>query len=69
MEETNKKLSKYELELMWFGVGVTLAVMMPYSLEYCIDELIRRKSGYCQLNGRSTMSNDETSDYKRSKES
>ena len=32
----------------WFGIGVILAVKMVQSLEYCIDEIIRRKSGYCQ---------------------
>ena len=26
----------------WFGIGVVLAVKMSESLEYCIEELIRR---------------------------
>ena len=47
--KTNEKPSKYEglaAELMigfWFGNGVVLAVKMVQSLEYCIEELIRRK--------------------------
>ena len=32
----------------WFGVGVVLAVKMMNSLDYCIEELISRKQGYCQ---------------------
>ena len=32
----------------WFGIGAVLAVKMSESLEYCIDEIIRRKSCYCQ---------------------
>ena len=32
----------------WFGIGVILAVKMVHSLEYCIEELISRKRGYCQ---------------------
>ena len=28
----------------WIGIGVTLAVKTVNNLEYCIDELIRRKS-------------------------
>ena len=58
MNPKNKKLSKYAgletamaAELMidfWFGIRVVLAVKMLESPEYCIDEIIRRKSGYCQ---------------------
>ena len=58
MNPKNKKPSKYTglgtamaAELMigfWFGIGVVLAVKTLESLEYCIDEIIRRKSGYCQ---------------------
>ena len=31
-----------------FGFGLILAVKTVINLEYCIDEIIRRKSGYCQ---------------------
>ena len=31
-----------------FGIGLFLAVKTVINLEYCIDEIIRRKSGYCQ---------------------
>ena len=55
MEETTEKPSKYEdlgaAELMivfWFGIGVIIAATMAYSLEYCIEEPISKKSGYCQ---------------------
>ena len=58
MNPKNKKLSKYAglgtamaAELMigfWFGIEVVLAVKTLESLEYCIDEIIRRKSGDCQ---------------------
>ena len=58
MNQKNEKPNKYAglgtamaAELMigfWFGIGVVLAVKMLESLEYCIDEIIKRKSGYCQ---------------------
>ena len=32
----------------WFGIGAILAFKTVSNLEYFIDELIRRKSGYCQ---------------------
>ena len=31
-----------------FRIGLILAVKTVINLEYCIDEIIRRKSGYCQ---------------------
>ena len=31
-----------------FGIGFILAVKTVSNLEYCNDEIIRRKSGYCQ---------------------
>ena len=31
-----------------FGIGLILAVKTVSNMEYCIDEIIRRKSGYCQ---------------------
>ena len=31
-----------------FGIGLILAVKTVSNLEYCIDKIIRRKSGYCQ---------------------
>ena len=31
-----------------FGIGLILAVKTVSNLEYCIDEIIIRKSGYCQ---------------------
>ena len=53
IEQTNKKPSKYKglgaamaAELMigfWFGIGAILAVKMVNSLEYCSEELIKRK--------------------------
>ena len=53
VETTNKKPSKYEglgaamaAEVMvgfWFGIGAILAVKMMNSLDYCIEELIKRK--------------------------
>ena len=52
MNPINEKLSKYAglgaamaAKLMigfWFGIGVVLAVKTLESLEYCIEELIRR---------------------------
>ena len=58
MNPKNKQPSKYPglgtaiaAELMigfWFGIGVLQAVKTLESLKYCIDEIIRRKSGYCQ---------------------
>ena len=31
-----------------FGIGLMLAVKTVSNLEYCIDEIIIRNSGYCQ---------------------
>ena len=31
-----------------FGIGLILAVKTVSNLEYCIDEIIGRKSGHCQ---------------------
>ena len=31
-----------------FGIGLILAVKTVNNMEYCIDEIIIRKSGYCQ---------------------
>ena len=31
-----------------FGIGLILAVKTVNNLDYCIDEIIRRKSGYYQ---------------------
>ena len=48
---TKVKTTTEKPELMvgfWFVIGVILAVKMVHSLEYCIDELISTKSGYCQ---------------------
>ena len=48
---TKVKTTTEKPELMvgfWFVIGVILAVKMVNSLEYCIDELISKKSGYCQ---------------------
>ena len=53
VETTNEKPSKYKdlgaamaAELMigfWFGITAILAVKMMNSLDYCIEELIKRK--------------------------
>ena len=53
VETTNKKPSKYAglaaamaAELMigfWFGIGAILAIKMMNGLDYCIEELIKRK--------------------------
>ena len=32
----------------WFGIGAILAFKTVSNLEYFIDEIIRRKSSYCQ---------------------
>ena len=48
---TKVKTTTEKPELMvgfWFVIGVILAVKMVHSLEYCIDELISKISGYCQ---------------------
>ena len=58
MNKNSSTSRKYEglaaamaAELMigfWFGIEVILAVKTIQSLEYCIEELINRKQGYCQ---------------------
>ena len=49
METTTEKLSKYEglgaamaAKLMWFGIGVILAVKMVCCLNDCIEEVSRK---------------------------
>ena len=57
MEKTREQLSRPEVIGSFigmgmvgfcFGIGLILAVKTVSNLEYCIDEIIRRKSGYCQ---------------------
>ena len=57
MEKMREELSRPEvigsfigmgMAGFFFGIGLILVVKTVSNLEYCIDKLIRRKSGYCQ---------------------
>ena len=57
MEKTREQLSRPEVIGSYigmgmvgfcFGIGLILAVKTVSNLGYCIDEIIIRKSGYCQ---------------------